>query len=262
MEKLPNNASESTEGHIYQIYTALYYCKDLLKDECLYFEKYGDITISDDCQIEVKRYHEDLNDTHINIWKTIKNWLHSSFEPSIYNKLILLTTQQFSKTSTLKNWNSKTDTEKFLALEKIYELSKKRNEKTALKDQPVTLKFMHDIFNKKNDSKFKKILSKFIILDSSPILKEQYDRLLYTCTPGIIENNKKIFLNSLLGFIISPDAIGNKNGWCITYEQIEEQRVLLTSELCKKTSIFPKKHFDRKINVASSDYQNHLFVKK
>ncbi|CAH5426854.1 hypothetical protein [Enterobacter cloacae] len=262
MEKLPNNASESTEGHIYQIYTALLYCKDLLKGESLYFEKYGDITISNNCQIEVKRYKEDLSDTHINIWKTIKNWLHSSFNPNIYKNLILLTTQQFSKTSTLNDWNSKTNVEKYQALEKIYELSKKRNKDTTLIDQPLTLKYMHDIFNENNESKLKTILTKFIILDRTPILEEQYNRLFYTCTPGIINSNKKIFINSLLGFIISPDTIGNKSGWCITYEQIEEQRTLLTSALCKDTSIFPKRHFDKKLDISSSDYKNHLFVKK
>ncbi len=262
MEKLPNNASESAEGLIYQIYMSLFYCKDLIEGEVLYFEKFGDITISNDRQIEVKKYNEDLTDSHINIWKTIKNWLHESFDPTIYKKLILLTTQKFSKNSTLTKWNSKSESEKYQALETIYRSSKERNSSLNKYDESQVLKFMNIIFDDANKQKLKTILDKFIILDSTPLLDEQYKNLFYTCTPGIIETNKKLFLNSLLGFIISSDTIKNSGGWSITYSQIEKERVLLTKALCKDTSIFPKKHFEKELTISHCDYKDKLFVRK
>ena len=87
--KLKHDASSSIDGTIYQFYIAIDKCFELLDGEKVIIEKYGDVTVSDKYQIEVKHYQEDLTDLHENIWKTIDNWLQNAFDVSHYKNLIL-----------------------------------------------------------------------------------------------------------------------------------------------------------------------------
>ena len=262
MDKLTNNAIESAKGNIYQIYMSLLYCRDLNENETIFFERFGDITVSGEKQIEVKKYSEPLNDNHINIWKTLKNWLQDYFEPTHYKKLILLTTQEYGVKSTLLGWNEKSPSQKYNILHTIFKDNQERHKKIEKEKHSTALKFMKYIFDNANHEKLITILDRFLILDSSPLLPQQYKTLLATCAPGIVEKNKPIYINSLLGFILSPDIVENSNGWSVTYNQLEEERVLLNSLLCKDTVIFPKKHFENKISINPSDFKDKLFVRK
>ena len=73
-EQIINDATDKVKGFLYQFYTALKYCFELMPGEKLYIEKYGDITISQLKQIEVKNYSKPLTDTQENFWNTLNNY--------------------------------------------------------------------------------------------------------------------------------------------------------------------------------------------
>ena len=119
--KIANNSSDTIIPIIYQFYIALEKCFDLLENESIYIETYGDITVmsgAKSSQIEVKDYEKDLTDLSHNIWKTLKNWLN---DPNVlsYKSLILLTTQDLGATTVFKEWNNKDRNEKLLTLKGI-----------------------------------------------------------------------------------------------------------------------------------------------
>jgi len=65
--KLKHDATLTIAAIIYQFYKAVEKSFDLRKGEKLFIEKYGDITISNNLQIEVKRYEKPLTDLHVNL---------------------------------------------------------------------------------------------------------------------------------------------------------------------------------------------------
>ena len=82
-KKLPQNATSSSRGIVYQFYIVLDKANDLITGQSIFVEKYGDVTITgnklvdfskDNLQIESKSYKEDLTDMHKNFWNTLKNW--------------------------------------------------------------------------------------------------------------------------------------------------------------------------------------------
>ena len=86
---LKQDSTKTFKPIIYQFYIALEKCFDLRKDEKLFIETYGDVTVSNDIQIEVKDYDSELTDLDHNIWNTLKNWIDVNFDISYYKKLIL-----------------------------------------------------------------------------------------------------------------------------------------------------------------------------
>jgi len=92
MSKLKNNAIASVQGITYQNLVALEKCLELTEDQTLYIEIWGDVTIEDDSQVEVKHEKGSLNNLSQSFWKTVSNWLDNDKFKS-YSELILLTTQ-------------------------------------------------------------------------------------------------------------------------------------------------------------------------
>ena len=130
---LKQDSTKTFKPIIYQFYIDLEKCFDLRKNEKLFIETYGDVTVSNDIQIEVKDYDSELTDLDHNIWNTLKNWIDVNFDISYYKKLILLTTQNLSINTQLINWNSKNKDEKYNILKDIaetYSKRKKKSEKT------------------------------------------------------------------------------------------------------------------------------------
>lgn len=89
--KLRNDASSSTDGIVYQFYIALKYAFDLPENRKLLIEKFGDVTLESISQIEVRKYQENLTDSHENLWNTLRNWLDPRFYIDGFETLILLT---------------------------------------------------------------------------------------------------------------------------------------------------------------------------
>ena len=161
--KLKHDATESTSAIIYQFYVAVDRCFDLVGGEKVYIEKYGDITISDREQIEVKQYNDKLTDLHENIGELLITGFRKDLIRENIKDLILFTTQEFSEKSLLKGWNDKSKDEKESVLEEIAEKYKNRKKKSteteALVDRVLSLA---------TKNKLRDILDRFQIYDSSP----------------------------------------------------------------------------------------------
>lgn len=254
-DKLKHDATSSIAGIIHQFYVALDYCFNLVSGETLFIEKFGDITISESRQIEVKKYAGDLTDLHENIWKTINNWLQEDFLPSNYKELILLTTQNFGKSSTIEGWNDKSTKEKLSTLKAIEEKYKKQKHKNAEKEKMVS-----NVLAIKNAEKLNVVLEKFIILDSSTKEMKYWNTIKDTKAGHIPLANRYDYINSLLGFIITPE-IANTNSWAITYDDFTARMGALSEQYNAVTKIFPQ--INRNISDAEiANNTQHLFVKK
>lgn len=252
-DKQRQDASSSMDGIIYQFYIAVDKCFTLKKNESIIVEKFGDVTVSNQTQIEVKHYDNDLTDLHENIWKTIENWLIDSFDVSFYKHFILLTTQNFGANSSFKEWNKKTKTDKQKILTSIhnaYLLKSKKSEKT--------LKILSSVLDTSKSTKLLDILDKFIILDSSPTDSAYYEELKQVHGKGILEQNQDDFINSLLGYILSPEVRDNE--WSITYDMFKAKVDSLTNQYRSGTIIFPSQKSDE--NIDEDQFSEHLFIKK
>ncbi|NCD00414.1 MAG: hypothetical protein EOL95_12045 [Bacteroidia bacterium] len=87
-EKLHHDATETIRPIFYQCYVALEKCFNLLENESVYIEKYGDVTVLSETassQTEVKNYKKDLTNLDHNIWNTLKNWLNDPNIIKYYN---------------------------------------------------------------------------------------------------------------------------------------------------------------------------------
>ncbi|MGZ6554752.1 MAG: hypothetical protein ACXVDV_19335 [Bacteroidia bacterium] len=254
---LKNDATITTTAIIYQFYIALDKCFGLLKDEKVFIEKYGDVTVSGGTQIEVKDYSEDLTDLHVNIWKTLDNWLQEKFVVTHYKYLIILTTQKFSANSSFKEWNKKSKEERIKILTDIAQKYSNKNKKSE-----NTEKLLNSVLDVSKKDKLIEVLDRFIILDSSPSSGEYYQQLVQSHGSSVLSANSEDYINALLGYIISPPITG-KSGWEITYEEFTERKQSLISEYHSKTIIFPKKYSNLSLSQNNLQaYAKHLFVKK
>lgn len=251
--KLPNNATDSIKGVIYQFYIALDYCFALRKGERIYVERFGDITISSNSQIEIKNYSSPLTDTHENLWKTLKNWLEDDFNLSLYKHLVLLTTQDLGSKSILFGWNNLDANAKLEILQRIQESYQKRTKKDKTIDELITIVLSED-----NRSRLNDVLSKFTIATKYPNGEEFYERLKEVHGKGVLEENRGKYINSLMGFIMSP-KIADQTGWEISYDEFTAQVSAYTNLYRSKTIIFPS---HTKPNVDSTQYETYLFVQK
>lgn len=262
-QRQTNDSSESLKGSIYQFYHVVKFCSSLREGQRIYIEKFGDITISHSAQIEIKKYSDALTDSHENLWKTLNNWLDDKFDVNHYNALILLTTQSYGVNSLLKGWNILSKDEKYKLLETIHSHSNHNFISSGKENKSHSLILMEKVLAKKHKGKLDTILGIFSILDSEPMLDKQYSELLETCAHGIIKEKKELYIQNLLGFIISPNITNGTSGWCITYEELEKQRVALTSEYCKGSVIFPKFHLrkSREEDYTNIDNKSNYVIK-
>lgn len=252
-EKLRHDASASISGTIYQFYVAVDKCFDLLEEEKVIIEKYGDITISAKDQIEVKHYEDDLTDLHENIWKTIDNWLEHNFDVSLYKNLILMTTQQFGARSSFKQWNEKNKAEKKQILDKV---SKKFYAQS--KQSESTKKVLSSVLDTTKSTKLLEILDKFIILDTSSNDLQYFNEIKQKHGKGVLPQNRDDYINSILGYILSPTA-RHGDSWEIDYDAFTAKVESLVDQFRSGTIIFPKKGMPQ---IGENQYAEHLFVKK
>ncbi|QUJ68862.1 hypothetical protein KDD30_07200 [Photobacterium sp. GJ3] len=270
MSKIVNqDASKAIKGILYQFYEAVHWCWQLTKGQSLYIEKFGDISISDQSNIEVKNYGDSLTDSHDNFWKTLSNWLNDSFDDSNYKYLILLTTQPIGDRSKFIRWNESNLDEKIEVLKKISESAEQRYElslqkyssnTTGKKNKPSPPKYIRSVIDNIDTQKIQNVLEKFIILDSSPIFTERYNQLLDIYGKSVLEKNRETFINAQLGFILTPMVVEG-NGWKISYQDFTTEVGVLTQKLQSNSRVFPSKP-DLETIENESNLDDRLFIKK
>lgn len=257
MDKLKHDASISTKAIVYQFYIALEKCFDLLEGEKVFIETFGDVTHSNNEQIEVKNYKGPLTDLHENIWKTLDNWLDESFDISHYKHLVLLTTQSYGVQSSFNKWNNKNKDKKKKVLDDIactYSKKKKKSE--------TTKNIINSVLDNDRREKLLNILEMFTILDSMPSSAEHYQNLLQKQGSVVLSANREDYINALMGFIISP-PVTSKISWEISYKDFISKKQSLISEYHSKTIIFPKCQLISQVSKSDKEiHKRHLFVKK
>lgn len=258
LKKVVHDSSDTIIPIIYQFYIALEKCFDLLENESIYIETYGDVTLmsqDQSSQTEIKDFKKPLTDLDHNIWKTLKNWLN---DPNIlrYKNLILLTTQELGGFSTFKEWNSKNKNEKLLILQNI-----NTSFLTRTKPASNTQELLSFVLDDSKNKELLEILNKFIILSSQDNDEKLYTKLIQSRTFGVVSDKKFDYINSLLGFIISPPV--TSTGWEITYQSFQARTTSLLEEFNFKTVIFPATY--RAVMATEDEQQQHLrhlFVQK
>lgn len=255
--KLKHDDSSSIIGTIYQFYVAIDKCFALVDGEKVIIEKFGDVTITDNYQIEVKHYLEDLTDLHENIWKTIDNWLQSAFDVSYYKNLILLTTQKFGVRSSFKEWNSR---DKYGKKQILDDIAQKYNQQGKKSER--TEKWLNSVLDSTKAAKLLDLLEKFIILDSSAKDRMYYEQIKQRHGKPVLSSNVDDYINSLMGYLLSPTVrIGDS--WEITYQDFTSKVRALVNQFRSETIVFPKKYATLEVdNNEINQHNEHLFVKK
>lgn len=278
-----SDASSQIAGFLYQFVVALEYCFKLIPGQNLYIEKYGDVAIKEDgsynndaleVSIEIKLYTDKLDINHHNLLNTLFNWLEEDFHFTEYQHLILYTTQTIKEKSLLKGWNHKTKEERFRIIEESYTKYLEENKqkiddkdvskfKTIKENARLIQRVLYPVSEKDGTPNKKaskeliyKLLERVVIIDSCKNLENKYDELMQYAK-GVKESLRESFINSLLGYIISPRNINN--GWKISEEHFTRQVQTITSEMAPRSLIFPDAP---NIIINNNDYNDALFVKK
>ncbi len=260
-EKLPFDASKLFEALTYQLVVALEYCHKLDKGKRLWVEVYGDVTLEDVAQVEVKLYADTLRDGHQNIWNTLNNWLNNAFDHQAYESLILLTNQEYSPKSTLTDWNSATAAEKLALLSAIYDDAEQRFAASKAMEPSETLKLQRSVMGLAVRAELLEVLERAVFITGSPSLNERLHAYEVDKLRVIRESKRQTFIDEILGFIGSTRYINT--GWEITCEEFTAKFVELTKRYMKHSSIFPEVDTDSlKQKIDLDEIAGRHFVKK
>lgn len=231
--KSKHDSPASIKGNVYQIYVAVQQCYRMKRGETLFIEKYGDVTIDEKSQFEVKHYSSPLTDGHINLWKTIKNWTDDDFEHTRFSSLILFTTQKIGKKAKILKFNKSSPEKRIAILKSIYNENETRHKKAEEAD---VLKFQKYIFSDKRKHALIEIIKKITILAGQPAINDLYTNICDEYLKGIPEELHREFIDSIVGFILRP---GKEGGWDISYEDFNS-RIQALLRLCMNEKLsFP-----------------------
>jgi len=268
--KLSNDASSSLKGTLYQLYVAVEKCFGMISGQKVIIERYGDVTVSESQQLEIKHYGESLTDSHLNFWTTLKNWMRDDFDETAYAALLLCTTQEIGSQSLLNEWNLKDTAGRISILNNIHDQAEARQQK-RLESQsdghkiPEVLSIQQWVLAPVRNNNLQNVVQRFVIAHGSPEMSNLYTQMKEKHAKGILQAKRDDFLGALLGFIICPKTV-ILNSWEISYSEFELKVQELTSKYCKDTRQFPCKYMKTSqpsaTAVVQEDHADKLFVKK
>lgn len=224
--------------------------------QSVYIERFGDVSLvgeEESEQIESKYYTKDLTDLDENVWKTLANWMDSSFPLEKFSALVLLTTQKAGAKSQWKNWNNKNNTERKAVIDDIYNKYKKQKKKSAEMQN-----LMKEVFDSAKATRLTEIISKLTIDSLTMDDQAYFDKLKDTYGHNIPKIQRSKYIHGLYGFVLDPRIV-NSN-WEISYEDFNREDIELTKTLQDNTAVFPKKIKLGEINTV--DYLSDAFVTK
>lgn len=278
-----SDASRQIAGFLYQFVVALEYCFKLSPGQSLYIEKYGDVAVKNDgtyddttgeISIEVKLYSDELSETHHNLLNTLYNWLEDEFCFENYQTLIIYTTQPIARGSKLAGWNNKCTEDKTKIVTDVYQKYLEENkDKIADKDASKykTIKKNAEQINRvlgtmKNANgstdeaasrkRLENLLGRVVIYDNSKNLEQKFNNLLQYAKVAA-NHLRETFIDSLLGFIISPNNM--KDGWKIDESTFTNQLQILAAEMAPQSISFPDAP---EVKIEEGEFDDSLFVQK
>lgn len=285
---LPFDATILFKALHYQLLVAIEQGHDLQPEECLWIEALGDVTVPGRMQTEVKHFRDDLTDSHLNFWNTVKNWLHERFDCSSYKALVLMTSQDFGTQSSLKNWNAMSAAQRLAVMEEIAGHWQATPDTSAPKEtptisappEPLSPQEDEDTAEQANGRKPSKartiqqyVLAKerratlMQVLERMHIAHGQADlparlnhymtRHLKTIRPSLQQQ----YMDDLLGFMFSAGRV--LGGWKITHREFAAKLTTLAQLYMKHPSEFPqvdKGALEGQINL--DEIRGNLFAQK
>jgi hypothetical protein len=255
-----NTASLSQLGNLYQYLIALKICIESADGAIVNIEKFGDLT-TEDYNYEIKHHANPaytLNETHIDFWKSLSNWVNNRDLLSSHSKFILLTSAIVNDDSSFKNWNQSEPEEKFTVISGILEaINNSKHEYKTIKP------YLNRVFGF-NDSYTKKdllvVLEKLIIKHSFENAEGLYSNLLDH--PAFLfarDNKKPALIRSLIGFIVEK-GVYSPSEWDI---EVNEFREFLREQARKSVNNevldFPDIKIDTEIDTETYEKD---FIKK
>ena len=269
-----SDASKSTQGIVHQLWVALEKCYEMGEGQCVVVEKEGDVTIRGVSTTEVKLYgyDDDLTDGHLNIWKTLRNWMDPNSHPEKYAALILRTNQSYGALTRFKGWNVANLDLRVSILEAILADSearlRKESEKRILAAKtPAQPSDSHAIQRSVLDAakrtRLREVASKFFIADESPGLSATYDRLKTAYCGHIPQSNQDQYLGALLNVVIRPETI--EKNWTITKDDFKDSLKSASSKFGQGNKRFPQLLRTDPATPLTPDQEalrGHLFVEK
>lgn len=269
IKTMRSDASSQIAGFLYQFVVALDYCFQLTSGQSLYIEKYGDVAIKSDgtydgdatdISVEVKMYADEFDVNHHNLLNTLYNWLEDDFDLGQYQTLIIYTTQKIAKGSPLAGWKDKQPEDRVKIVKDSYSKYLKDNkakiEKKDANKYKTIKKNARQMRRVLDTDRLSSLLERVVIIDSCKNLENAYKGLLKYAKVTTV-NLQEAFINSLLGFIISPKNM--KDGWKIDYDTFTAQVQLLAVEMSPTQISFPD---PPDVTVKEGEYDESLFVEK
>ena len=240
MSKQINDASQSQKGFLYQYVQTLWCCFQMCEGESVYIEMFGDIS-TNETQIEVKHYSDELTDLHENFWKTIRNWMDDSFKLSEYSHLLLLTTQKISDNGRLVNWNEKNHKERQEILRAIQASFNRQNKKSQ-----ETQKLLDFVLDPQKNNKLEYVLKHMNIVAEQPGIENLWKKLKDVHAKSIPDSSKDSFMQSLLGYLFNPSVYSENK---ISYADFSNMVQTITQDYIPRKKFFPK----AECNISSED---------
>lgn len=265
-KKLANDATASVDGTIFQFCVALDQAFMLEEGQKMWIEKFGDVTVSGQAQIETKNFSDSLTDSHLNFWKTLKNWLLPSFNHSSYRYLTLLTTQPIGTQSRFHEWNDADANRRLEILkeiladsEKRYESTQKSKTGTSCVSPPQSLLLQRSVLNSAQSTTLAEIVPKLWIESDSPKIQELRKKIFDLHGRTILKAKRNDFLDALIGYLISPQT--TQNGWEISCADFDAKLTEVSNHYRRGTVIFPIKTITPTADQISLQ-TGKLFIKK
>ncbi|MFJ3521173.1 hypothetical protein ACIPO9_01710 [Pseudomonas sp. NPDC090203] len=277
--KLDFDATKLYEALKYQIHVAIDYCHTLDKDDVLWIEVFGDVTIEGRDQIEVKEYSDSLTDSHENFWNTLNNWLKPEFDHSQYANLILLTTQAYGERTAIKGWPQWSGDQRLAALEDILKDAETRFEKAKSGKETTregteqgeaggktsgpskALTLQRKVMAKEMRRSLIDALPKVKIITEQPDLAGLIARYKKAYLKSIHEHRTDDFLNDLFGFMTS--AVKVTDGWRFTTAEFNRKFTELTARYMIGSVRFPRVNTDLiEREAAKLDVRERLYAQK
>ncbi|WP_149086505.1 hypothetical protein [Pseudomonas prosekii] len=215
-----NNAALSQLGNLYQYLTVLKICLEAPAGAIINLEQFGDITTAG-YQFEIKHHDNPehvLVDTHVDFWKTLKNWVDNYDLLKSFSNLVLLTSSIVRADSLLGQWNAAAPNERYS------NLKTKADEILAQPNSYKTIiPFIQKIFAfdaNFDEKKLASVLARVTIKHSSDGALKLYNGLVAHIALSAIPNKYRAnMVRSLLG-MIAIKGITATGAWDIERDEV------------------------------------------